>query len=226
MNAAALSKSQRAYAWIRERITNQEYKPGYRLVLGSIAAELDMSVVPVREAIRQLEAEGLVTYERNVGARVALVEASQYGDSMQTLSILEATATALAATHITAEDLQRAREYNAQMKAQVDHLDPHEFTELNRNFHGVLTAACPNARLVQLIDAEWGRLNYLRDSIFSFVPERTQESVREHEYLVQLIESGASQNEIETACRHHRAATLSAYLAREHPELLPDLSDF
>jgi len=226
MNAAALSKSQRAYAWIRERITNQEYKPGYRLVLGSIAAELDMSVVPVREAIRQLEAEGLVTYERNVGARVALVEASQYGDSMQALSILEATATALSATHITAEDLQRAREYNAQMKAQVDHLDPHEFTELNRSFHGVLTAACPNARLLQLIDAEWGRLNYLRDSIFSFVPERTQESVREHEYLVQLIESGASQNEIETACRHHRAATLGAYLAREHPELLPELSDF
>src|SRR5699024_10361875 len=110
--------------------------------------------------------------------------------------------TALSATHITAEDLQRAREYNAQMKAQVDHLDPHEFTELNRSFHGVLTAACPNARLLQLIDAEWGRLNYLRDSIFSFVPERTQESVREHEYLVQLIESGASQNETETACRH------------------------
>src|SRR5699024_4292503 len=143
MNAAALSKSQRAYGWIRERIMNQTFKPGYRLVLGTIAAELDMSVVPVREAIRQLEAEGLVTYERNVGARVTLVEASQYGDSMQALSILEATATALSASHVSTEDLQRARDYNARMKAQVDHLDPHEFTELNRNFHGALTAACP-----------------------------------------------------------------------------------
>src|SRR5699024_6872992 len=128
MNAAALSKSQRAYAWIRERITNQEYKPGYRLVLGSIAAELDMSVAPVRQPARQPEAEGLLTYDRTVGARVPLVEASQYGDSMQAQSILEATAAALSATHITAEDLQRAREYNAQMNAQVDHLDPHEFT--------------------------------------------------------------------------------------------------
>lgn len=226
MNAEALSKSQRAYGWIRQRITNQEFKPGYRLVLGAIAGELDMSVVPVREAIRQLEAEGLVTYERNVGARVALVEASQYGDSMQALSILEATATALSAPHTTAEELQRARDFNARMKAQVDHLDPHEFTELNRSFHTALTTACPNGRLLELIDAEWGRLNYLRDSIFSFVPERVHESVREHEYLVQLIESGADANEIETAARHHRAATLGAYLAREHPELLPELSDF
>ena len=45
------------------------YGPGYRLVLGTIAKDLGISVVPVREAIRRLEAEGLVTFERNVGAR-------------------------------------------------------------------------------------------------------------------------------------------------------------
>ncbi len=67
--ATSLSKSQQAYHWIKERITRQEFTPGYRLVLGSIAGDLDMSVVPVREAIRQLEAEGLVMFERNVGAR-------------------------------------------------------------------------------------------------------------------------------------------------------------
>ena len=77
-----LSKSQRAYHWVKERIAGQEFTPGYRLVLGSIAAELDMSVVPVREAIRQLEAEGLVTFERNVGARVSMVDDTQYRFSM------------------------------------------------------------------------------------------------------------------------------------------------
>ena len=50
------SKSQVAYDWIRERIARHEFSPGYRLVLGSIADELQMSVVPVREAIRRLEA--------------------------------------------------------------------------------------------------------------------------------------------------------------------------
>ncbi|MEL4441865.1 GntR family transcriptional regulator, partial [Shewanella algae] len=62
--ASAQSKSQQAYHWIKERIAAQEFTPGYRLVLGTIAGDLDMSVVPVREAIRQLEAEGLVTFER------------------------------------------------------------------------------------------------------------------------------------------------------------------
>ena len=61
IEAETLSKSQQAYRWVKERIANQEFTPGYRLVLGTIAGELDMSVVPVREAIRQLEAEGLVT---------------------------------------------------------------------------------------------------------------------------------------------------------------------
>ena len=105
--ADAQSKSQRAYHWIKERIARQEFAPGYRLVLGTIAGELDMSVVPVREAIRQLEAEGLVTFERNVGAHVSMVDDSAYRHSMQTLGILEGAATALAARRLTAEDIRR-----------------------------------------------------------------------------------------------------------------------
>ena len=72
------SKSEQAYAWVRSRIISRAFVPGYRLVLGAIAGELDMSVVPVREAIRRLEAEGLVTFERNIGAHVALVDESEY----------------------------------------------------------------------------------------------------------------------------------------------------
>ena len=54
-------KSEQAYLWIRARISSHAFGPGYRLVLGSIADELGMSVVPVREAIRRLEAEGVTT---------------------------------------------------------------------------------------------------------------------------------------------------------------------
>ncbi|MGR9946654.1 GntR family transcriptional regulator, partial [Escherichia coli] len=110
--ASAQSKSQQAYHWIKERIAAQEFTPGYRLVLGTIAGDLDMSVVPVREAIRQLEAEGLVTFERNVGARVSMVDDSQYRFSMQSLSILEGAATALSARALTTEDVRRARRIN------------------------------------------------------------------------------------------------------------------
>ena len=51
-----------------------------------------------------------------------------------------------------------------------------------------------------------------------FVPGRAQESVREHESIVQLIEDGAPLGEIEMAARRHRSATLDAYLTHEHPD--------
>lgn len=214
----ALSKSQQAYHWIKERIARQEFTPGYRLVLGSIAGELDMSVVPVREAIRQLEAEGLVTFERNIGARVSMVDDSQYRHSMQALSILEGAATALSARALTADDVRRARSINERMIETLDHFDPRAFTALNQEFHATLFGRCANPRMLELVQAEWARLGHLRDSTFSFVPGRAAESVREHENILRLIESSAPLGEIEKASRRHRAATLDAYLIHEHPD--------
>ncbi|MET1019099.1 MAG: GntR family transcriptional regulator, partial [Microterricola sp.] len=104
-----LSKAQRSYRYISERINDGRYVPGFRLVLGRIAKELDVSVVPVREAIRRLEAEGLVTFERNVGAQVALIKETEYLHTMQTLAIVEGAATALSAPHLTPDHLRRAR---------------------------------------------------------------------------------------------------------------------
>ncbi|WP_438353634.1 GntR family transcriptional regulator [Microbacterium sp. CJ88] len=214
----SLSKSQRAYRWIKERIASQEFTPGYRLVLGTIAGDLDMSVVPVREAIRQLEAEGLVMFERNVGARVSMVDDSQYRYSMQALSILEGTATALSARSLTADDVRRARAVNELMVETLDHFDPRAFTRLNQEFHATLFERCPNPRMLDLVHAEWARLGHLRDSTFSFVPGRAAESVQEHENILRLIENGAPLGEIEKAARRHRSATLDAYMIHEHPD--------
>jgi DNA-binding GntR family transcriptional regulator len=213
-----LSKSQQAYHWIKERIAGQTYTPGYRLVLGAIAGELDMSVVPVREAIRQLEAEGLVHFEHNVGARVAMVDDTQYRHSMEALSILEGSATAMSARHLTADDLRLARAINTQMTETLDHFDPPAFTRLNQQFHAALIAPCPNPRLQELVAFEMARLNRLRDSTFSYVPGRAHESVREHEHIVALIENSAPLVEIERAARDHHSATLDAYLAKKHPD--------
>ena len=216
--APTRSKSQQAYHWIKERIVHKEYTPGYRLVLGAIAGDLDMSVVPVREAIRQLEAEGLVTFERNVGAHVSMVDDSAYRYSMQALGILEGTATALAARRLTEADVRQARAVNERMIGTLDHFDPKSFTELNHEFHSILYSKCANPRMLELVTAEWGRLGHLRDSTFSFVPGRAQESVAEHENILVLIEQGAPLGEIEKAARRHRSATLDAYLIHEHPD--------
>lgn len=212
--AATGSKSQQAYEAVKARIVGGTYTPGYRLVLGSIAKDLGFSVVPVREAIRRLEAEGLVKFERNVGATVAGIDPTEYLYTMQTLSIVEGAATALSAPLIGEADIARARAVNEEMRECLEHFDPVRFTQLNQDFHSVLFEHCPNPHILDLVHRGWNRLAALRSSTFRFVPGRAHDSVDEHEQILRLIESGAAAETIEKAARQHRSATLDAYLSQ------------
>ncbi|AXH34307.1 GntR family transcriptional regulator [Humibacter sp. BT305] len=214
--APAGSKSEQAYAWIRERILAHEYQPGFRLVLQTIADALDISVVPVREAIRRLEAEGLVSFERNVGARVALIDESEYVHTMQTLGLVEGLATALSSPLLQPDDLERASAVNERMHALLDDFDPHEFTRLNQEFHSVLYEPCPNPHVLDLVHRGWGRLAGIRDSTFAFVPGRATHSVDEHVEILDLIRDGADPLDIELAARRHRWRTMDAFIAARH----------
>lgn len=209
----AHSKSQLAYDLLRERIAAGEFQPGHRLVLAQLATMLDMSVVPIREAIRRLEAEGVVEFERNVGARVASIDRTQYLHTMEALAILEASATALAAPIISGEDIAQARTLNRQIAEGLASFDPDVFARLNAQFHRVLYAQCPNPYLCELVDAAWAKVSMVREPAQTFLPERARQSVHEHEELLRLIERGVDSFEIERAVRAHRTATREAALA-------------
>ncbi|MCU1511030.1 MAG: GntR family transcriptional regulator [Arthrobacter sp.] len=208
------SKSEQAYTAVKAKIVEGIFTPGYRLVLGSIAKDLGFSVVPVREAIRRLEAEGLVKFERNVGATVSGIDPTEYLYTMQTLSIVEGAATALSAPLISGADIARARAVNEEMRECLKHFNPVRFTQLNQDFHSVLFEPCPNPHILDLVHRGWNRLAALRSSTFRFVPGRAHESVDEHEALLKLIEAGADADQIEKAARLHRSATLDAYLSQ------------
>ena len=214
----APSKSQRAYRLLHDRIVDGTYSPGFRLVLDAIGRELDMSVVPVREAIRRLEAEGLVTFERNIGARVAEIDELEYHDTMETLSYVEGAAISLAAGLYSASDVAAAQTINDEMRQSLADFDPVRFTALNEAFHRRLTDVCPNQVLGDVIDTCWKRLARLRQSTFSFVPNRAVPAIDEHEAILGLIEEGADPRRIELAVRAHRLATPDAYLHRTQPK--------
>jgi DNA-binding GntR family transcriptional regulator len=219
---AAPSKSELAYDYLSQRISSGDYSPGYRLVLGTIATELGMSVVPVREAVRRLEAEGQVTFEKNVGARVTLVDESEYVFTMQTLGLVEGAATALSAPLLTTAQLDAANEVNDRMQRLLEHFDPHVFTVLNQQFHSVLYEPCPNPHILDLVQRGWGRLGRLRDTTFAFVPGRARHSVEEHVEILDLIRSGADPLEIELAARNHRWRTMEAFIAARHEHARPE----
>jgi DNA-binding GntR family transcriptional regulator len=207
---AATSRVELAYATIRERITTGVYGPGFRLVLDELAREIGVSPVPVREAVRRLEAEGYVEFQRHVGARVATFDEQDFARTMQVVALLEGYATALAAPHMRRSDLSKARKINSALQSSLTDLDPVQFSTLNREFHFTIYDRCPNTEIRSLLEAQWSRLDTIRRSVFVFVPGRARSSVAEHTEILDMLALGAPADKLERLARAHKLHTVDA----------------
>ena len=205
------NKHEQAYSIIRERIFNGTYVPGYRLVIDGLARELGISQVPIREAIRRLEAEGWVEYRPNAGAQVAAVDASKYEEEMAVLALLEGYATSIALLHLSTDDVKHLRELNASMHNALQSADIPAFSRLNKKFHFFIYDHCYNSYLIELLRETWDRLEVRGHTDFSFIPHRSWISIEEHTRLLDMIERHASQDEVEQMVREHKLSTYEAY---------------
>jgi DNA-binding GntR family transcriptional regulator len=225
--AVATNKHERAYGLIRERIEAAIYQPGQRLVIDALARDLNMSQVPIREAIRRLQAEGWITYRHNSGPEIANIGLEQWQATMEVLAVLEGYATALAAPHLRQRDLTLLRQHSAAMQRAMEQFDPLRFSDCNRAFHGVIYAQCPNPVLVERISETQAQLGAMRGTLFPSVPQRGAESIAEHVHLIELLDQPASAEQIERAAREHKLNFLIAALrqfedwARTRPSRLP-----
>ena len=208
-----VTKQERVYRAIRERILSGAYGPGYRVVIDSLAEEFEVSGLPVREAIRRLEAEGLVIYRPNAGAQVAPADPGLFDEEMTVLAVLEGYGTALAAPCLGPAQIARLSEINDEMEAAISQLDSLRFGRLNQEFHGLIYEGCPNAALVGMLRDVARRLDAIRRTVFVQIPYRGSASVAEHKKLIALLASGAPAAKIEKAAREHKLNTLASFRA-------------
>lgn len=207
----SVTKQERVYRVVRERILSGTYGPGYRVVIDALAGEFGVSALPVREAIRRLEAEGLVIFRPNAGAHVAPADPGLFDEEMTVLAVLEGYATALAAGKLTKGDIKRLRTLTDSMVEAIERLDPLSFGRLNQEFHAVIYERCPNSALVDLLRDVARRLDAIRRTVFVQIPYRGAESVAEHRRLISLIAGGAAPTEIEAAAREHKLNTVASF---------------
>lgn len=203
------SKVDFAYRAIREMIVGGLFGPGDRLVIDRLAVELGLSSVPVREGIRRLEAEGFAEFQRNAGARVVGINLTAFLESIEVLEHLEAQATALSVPHLKAADLREAQRWHRAMTKQVhggDVDDPATFSQSNHRLHECLYRRCPNARLLELVEAEWDRVRATRRSTFFYAPDRAAQSVAEHQELLAAVSQAADGSVVDGLVRAHRQA--------------------
>jgi DNA-binding GntR family transcriptional regulator len=208
--AAAPNKHEFAYRAIRERIEDAVYRPGQRLVIDSLARDLNMSQVPIREAIRRLQAEGWISYRRNSGPEVANVGLEQWRDMVEVLAVLEGYATALAAPYIRSEDILRLHEIVDGMQQALKEFDLLAFSAGNREFHRAIYSRCPNTALVERICETQAQLDTIRGTLFPSVPQRGAGSNDEHRVLIEMLERGEPFEKIESTARDHKLHFLQA----------------
>ncbi len=205
-----MNKQERTYEILRDRIHTGVYAPNARLNIDALARELGVSPIPVREALRRLEAQGWVQFKPNAGAVVSPVDATSWEQAMVALAVLEGAATAEAQRHLRASDFTRLRRLAADMQGEQD---PVRFGRLNRRLHEVIMTRCGNAWLLDLLRQTHDRLDLVRSTMFAYLPERAAEAAREHARLIELLEGGDAA-ELERYARWHKLQTVEAYRAR------------
>jgi DNA-binding GntR family transcriptional regulator len=144
---------EKAYDFILTEILSGRAGAGTHLREVELAEALAISRTPIREALRRLETEGLVTVERNAGAAVATFSRDEIEEIYGLRAMLEGHAAARAATRIGAEQLAELERLDVQLDA-LQHQDPIDivaFADLNTRFHLDIARAADSIRLYALI---------------------------------------------------------------------------
>lgn len=172
---------------LRDRISAGALAPGERLLLKPISEQFGCSEIPVREALRTLQSEGLINVIPHAGAFVTAPNIDELVQLTEIRSILEPEATVAAAPHIDAEMLVGLRAMLSEMSTLVKQDASEEYGRLNRRFHNFILNRAPNQKLVSLVRDLWGQADRAR-LVYKKGPKFLDESVRQHEDIVDAIE--------------------------------------
>lgn len=206
-----INKQQYAYQVLRSRILDGTYSPGYRIVINQIAKELSLSTIPVREAIRQLEADGLIQYKPYSGAVVTPIDKDQYLETLSTLAVLEGYATALSSQVFPKEKIPELEEINTKMEKALEDFDFIRFGQLNRQFHNLICSYCSNKYLLESIRNTHNRLDSIRRMGATFISYRVKQSIEEHSELIRMLQKDCTFEEIESFAREHKMNTVKFF---------------
>lgn len=173
---------------LRQAILKGELKPGERLMEIALAEKLGVSRTPIREAIRKLELEGLVTMIPRRGAQVANITEKDLNDVLEVRICLEKMAIEKACNCMTEENLQKLRRAGRDFERMIASGDLTKLTEADVAFHEIIYQASDNARLIQV-------LYNLREQIYRYRIEYLKEEdirkllAKEHEEIYQALKN-------------------------------------
>jgi DNA-binding GntR family transcriptional regulator len=178
--------STRVASFLRDGILTGRISPGERIRQEEVAERFGASRLPVREALRMLEAEGLTEHEPNKGARVPSLTMHELDVIYQMRERLEPLALAESLQHLSDADVERLHDVQARIEANTD---IGEFLALDREFHLLTYAECPIDQLTTMVTRLWNSTQYYRRAYVSLSgPGRMWVVQAEHRLLLDAIQ--------------------------------------
>lgn len=188
----ALTKNAYAYEELRQRILTGLLEPGQALAQSQLAAELGVSLTPMREALRRLDAEGLVFIDAHKNARVATLSADEARHLFEVRERMDPMAAALAAERRTEADIAGIKAAAAQLKPLEDAVSL-EALVAHRQFHRAIYAASHNSLLIGLLEGLWDKADRYRRIGLRAREDSAADRARvnrEHESIMQAVIEG------------------------------------
>lgn len=186
---------------LRQAILTGELKPGERLMEIHLAQRLGVSRTPVREAIRKLELEGLVTMYPRRGAEVAQITEKSMSDVLEVRRAVDALCAELACERIAQEELAKLKTACEAFEQAVDTGDIKKIAQADVGFHDIIVQATGNKRLVQLVNTLSEQMYRYR---FEYIKDFSMHGnlVKEHKCIYESIVNKDSKMAREAAMLH------------------------
>jgi DNA-binding GntR family transcriptional regulator len=205
------TKQELAYHALRDAIMRCELPPGRRLVIDDLARQLQVSSIPVREALQQLQSEGLVTNVPHMGATVSAISRESIDEVFTLMEGLETVATRRAAQRLTPEGAAELESLVAAMDEAARAARHDEWADLNTRFHLGISRLAGMPMLLEMTQRVLARWDRVRRFYFSGVlVHRLELAQKEHRQLLRLIRERDLAG-LEQLVREHNQGALRAY---------------
>ncbi|SEN25126.1 DNA-binding transcriptional regulator, GntR family [Mesobacillus persicus] len=151
---------QQAYKELKRLIVTGKLQPGEKVIMSKLAEQYEISRTPLREALRQLQSEGLIIQDHTT-MKIVEINKHDFLDLYQTRIVLEKEVIKSIVGLIPEEDFPKIESILLESEKAIQEEDPYKILEANTQFHECLMNYCPNVRMIQL-------LNYVRSLLLIY----------------------------------------------------------
>jgi DNA-binding GntR family transcriptional regulator len=188
---------------LTSQILNGELPPGHKLDEKALAAKFGVSRTPIREALRELGARGLIDLVPHRGGIVAQIGLDELSDMLDAECELEGLCARLASQRMTSLEKGALQECHHQAKDLIGDRDEMRYLEINQTFHDLICDGAHNATLAGMTRDLRARLAPFRQTQSDAEGRRLARSHEEHEQIVQAILRGDPIAAYDAMCRHN-----------------------